>query len=114
MLRLDGAVAQLGARQTGSLKVRGSIPLSSTIPRPRREAQRRAAVPGPRLRDGFDSSPSLIRASGLRNVGAISSVEAARRSCLFPFLTLPRAPQYPTDIVLDPRTRNGLSWASTV
>lgn len=26
-----GAVAQLGARKTGSLEVRGSIPLSSTI-----------------------------------------------------------------------------------
>jgi hypothetical protein len=58
--RCPSHVVSFGSARAGSLKVRGSIPLSS-IPRPRREAQRRAAVPGPRLRDGFDSSPSLIR-----------------------------------------------------
>jgi hypothetical protein len=31
-LKTGGAVAQLGARQTGSLKVAGSIPASSTKP----------------------------------------------------------------------------------
>ena len=32
MIEASGAVAQLGARETGSLEVRGSTPLSSTNP----------------------------------------------------------------------------------
>ena len=32
MRELDGAVAQLGERRNGIAKVRGSIPLGSTIP----------------------------------------------------------------------------------
>lgn len=61
----DGGVAQLGERQAGSLKVRGSIPLTSTIPK---EALQPGPAPGFLLAHLSPSVP--LRSDGPHCCGA--------------------------------------------